>query len=237
MGALRFVRAAHTTTPTAGTSPLRRLLQKYDGFCVSFPLGSAFVTCLVKGSLADVTTQKLVEERKWADLNLKRTCAFGFFSGLYLGCGQHFVYNVVFRRAFGEFATMNSRAARLSVVKKVVADSTMHVPMVYLPLYFSFENWALQGSAAEGLQRYFGKEGWDSLLAYWRMWPLFHWLNFTYTPPQLRIGVIAGFSYVWLIVLSFLSHREMDKAPLEDAAPAPLEPPQQAVLPEPLGAK
>ena len=35
-------------------------------------------------------------------LNLRRVCAFATFSGAYAGCFQHFMYNIVFFKLFGE---------------------------------------------------------------------------------------------------------------------------------------
>eukprot|EP00928_Gymnodinium_smaydae_P006583 TRINITY_DN12335_c0_g1_i1.p1 TRINITY_DN12335_c0_g1~~TRINITY_DN12335_c0_g1_i1.p1 ORF type:complete len:253 (+),score=35.73 TRINITY_DN12335_c0_g1_i1:54-812(+) len=214
---------------------------RYSKFCASFPLASAFTTCWIKGAASDVTAQTVVEQRSFPrEVNFSRTVVFATFSGAYLGWGQHVVYNVWFARMFGEFKDMSTRAARIAVVKKVCTDSIVHVPLMYLPLYFTFESWALAGvsrpqgaddegsqsslvesfaswlgnfrwaDAQAGFSRYVGSEGWDAVTAYWKMWPLFHWCNFTFTPPHLRIGVIAGFSYLWLIVLSFLSHREID---------------------------
>ena len=157
--------------------------------------------------------------------------------GAYLGCGQHIWYNMIFTRWFGAAQTTKA------TVQKVVADSTIHTPMCYLPLYFGFENWVLGGQASTsasktgasdhsteedgannaprdvsftteaavaGLKKYFGPEGWKTCTTYWQMWPLFHAINFHFTPPPMRIACIAGFSYLWLIVLSFLTHQDLD---------------------------
>ena len=156
------------------------------------------------------------------------------FPGAYLGCGQHIWYNMIFTRWFGAAQTTKA------TVQKVVADSTIHVPMCYLPLYFGFENWVLGGhttastskngsdhstedeegnntdvsftteAAVAGLKKYFGPEGWKTCTTYWQMWPLFHVMNFHFTPPPMRIACIAGFSYLWLIVLSVLTHQDLD---------------------------
>ena len=111
-------------------------------------------------------------------------------------------YNVVFLRLFGEGTTR-------AVVSKVVADSVVHAPMISIPLYYMFENVALGHSAFDGLRQY-SEEWWDACSSYWCMWPFFHCVNFRYTSPELRIAAVAGFSYLWLIVLSFLSHKRLD---------------------------
>ena len=206
----------------------RRLTSKYGDLSKAAPWSLAFATCWVKGAASDITSQTVIEGRSLSianfsmtdkamvgnqgddaqvvqPVNLRRMCAFATFSGAYLGCGQHFFYNVVFLKLFGEGTT---RAA----ISKVAADSAVHVPMIYLPLYYMFENTALGGSPEKGLKQY-SEEWWDTCFAYWRMWPAFHFINFRFNRPELRIATIAVFSYLWLIVLSFLSHKRLDHAP------------------------
>lgn len=183
---------------------MRRLLERYTAYSRAFPFSVAFLTCWIKGTAADVTSQRLVEDRKWSEMNWYRSAAFGFFSGAYLGCGQHWVYNVWFARLFGEGHSLKQ------VAQRVAMDSAVHTPLMYLPLYFMFEESAFGGSPVQGMQRYLGPEGWESLTTYWKMWPLYHAMNFRFTPPPLRIASIAGFSYLWLVVLSFLSHQTLD---------------------------
>jgi protein Mpv17 len=153
---------------------------------------------------AETTTVRRASEgmRMSGPLNFRRTCAFATFSGAYGGCFQHVFYNVVFLKLFGEGTTR-------AVISKVVADSVVHAPMISIPLYYMFENMALGHSASEGLRQY-SEEWWDACSSYWCMWPFFHCVNFRYTSPELRIAAVAGFSYLWLIVLSFLSHRRLD---------------------------
>merc|ERR1719433_247389 len=70
-------------------------------------------------------------------MDWRRNAAFATFSGAYLGIGQHYVYNVAFTRLFG--AGNDLKTASI----KVFADATVHVPMIYLPLYYTFECTAL----------------------------------------------------------------------------------------------
>eukprot|EP00439_Symbiodinium_sp_Y106_P074806 s169_g14.t1 len=216
------------------------------------------------------------------EMSLMRNSAFAFFSGAYLGIGQHFVYNVAFTRLFGP--GMELRVG----VQKVLADLFVHVPFMYLPLYYMFEDTALgignpeagtrsagedvghdddgdddeeddddddvddddddgDGNhgphhqtifsinaeeitviiissiiviftititimSASGLRRW-RTELSDTMMAYCKIFPLFHLFNFTVTPPELRIGLIACVSFVWLVVLSYLSHYNVEHAP------------------------
>lgn len=190
-------RAPATLQPEANVEA-RGLLQAYAAASRAFPLSVAFATCWVKGSAADLVTQKFIEGRR--SVNWRRNLAFATFSGGYLGCGQHFIYNVFFTRLFG--AGLNLWTA----VKKVVADGLWHVPMLYLPLYYMFQDSILRDGAMSGLCRY-SEEWLDCMKPYWGMWTFFHLANFTLTPLELRIGLIAGMSLLWLMVLSYVSHR------------------------------
>eukprot|EP00931_Biecheleriopsis_adriatica_P105833 TRINITY_DN80357_c0_g1_i1.p2 TRINITY_DN80357_c0_g1~~TRINITY_DN80357_c0_g1_i1.p2 ORF type:complete len:187 (-),score=41.23 TRINITY_DN80357_c0_g1_i1:47-607(-) len=182
---------------------LKGLLDSYRAASKVRPLSVAFATCYVKGAASDFVAQKVIERKE--ELSLKRNCAFSLFSAAYLGIGQHYMYNVAFAKIFG--TSMELRVG----IQKVIADATVHVPFIYLPLYYMFEDTALGvGTPASGLQRW-RAELWDTMCAYWKIFPAFHLFNFTVTPVELRIGLIACVSFVWLIVLSYMSHWNVEK--------------------------
>ena len=154
------------------------MLGLYRKLSTRAPLGVAFATCFVKGSASDAVSQQVVEQRP--ALDVQRNTAFAFFSGAYLGCGQHFVYNVAFTRVFG-----SGRSAGVALCK-VLADAIVHVPCVYLPLYYAFETPALgKGSPYDGLVRY-REDAYDVLTTYWSTWPAVHFVSFTMLPPEVR---------------------------------------------------
>merc|ERR1712232_1065349 len=151
--------------------------------------------------MGDIVTQKIVECK--AEVDWRRNVSFATFSGAYLGCGQHYIYNVLFTRWFGVAKDMPT------AVKKVLADGLWHVPCLYLPLYYAFEDTLLSTGPIDGLKRY-SEEWLDCMKPYWSMWTFFHLANFRFTPPELRIGLIACVSFVWLVVLSYVSHRKYE---------------------------
>jgi hypothetical protein len=155
---------------------------------VAAPLTTAFATCLLKGSASDLVAQVQVEKCERVDW--RRNAAFALFSGAYLGIGQHAIYNVAFTRIFGTGTDL------LTGLKKVIADSLVHVPLIYLPLYYPCVprppppaptpcSWRAlpcalraadkalvlgEGSAYEGLLRY-RADVYDVMTTYWSMWP------------------------------------------------------------------
>jgi len=187
-------------TSAAITSRLS-LSARYDQLYGQRPYVTSFVTCFIKGALSDGTSQKLVEKKKkW---NIRRAFSFSFFSAAWFGCGQHIVYNILFRRLFGECRSV------LNIVKKVSLDTSVWGIGTCLPVYYAFENWALGGSPMAGL-KLLREEWYEQVAAYMSIWPAFQFINFRYVPPNFRIAAIASASYGYLIILSFLSHRTLD---------------------------
>lgn len=177
-------------------------LRSYRRVSRAAPLWCAFATCWVKGSASDAVAQKVVEQKE--SIDVRRNLAFATFSGAYLGIGQHVVYNVAFTRIFGSGTDL------LTGLKKVLADSAVHVPLLYLPLYYPFETVALKkGSVLDGLHRY-RADAYDVLTTYWSTWPMVHLVSFTVMPQELRISFVACVSFAWLIYLSFKSHRVLE---------------------------
>mmetsp|Transcript_5213 Transcript_5213/g.17085 ORF Transcript_5213/g.17085 Transcript_5213/m.17085 type:complete len:214 (+) Transcript_5213:79-720(+) len=175
---------------------LVRLVTAYRGLSSENPLGTAFVTCFVKGSASDC----VVQHYEGGPFDLRRNVAFASFSGVYLGVGQHYIYNVLFSRLFGSGRDVATAA------KKVVADAVVHVPAVYLPLYYPFETVATgRGTVRDGLDRY-AEDAPRVLTTYWCTWPPAHFLSFSVLPQELRISFVAGLSFVWLCYLSNVSH-------------------------------
>ena len=199
--------AAQTVAKVATTASIMTAswnpLHIYRSASRTAPLVTAFATCWVKGSASDDIAQLQLEGKERVDWN--RNLAFGFFSGAYLGIGQHLIYNVAFARVFG------TKTDLFTGLKKVVADSTIHVPCIYLPLYYPFKTVVLgEGSARDGLVRY-THDAREVLGTYWSMWPAVHFTSFTVIPQELRIGFVASVSFVWLIYLSYASHKSEDR--------------------------
>ena len=70
--------------------------------------------------------------------DFRRNLAFATFSGAYLGCAQHYIYNMLFTRWVDVPFAAASAGKRAAL--KVLLDGIWHVPLVYLPLYYGFEN-------------------------------------------------------------------------------------------------
>jgi hypothetical protein len=190
------IRLISSDTTSFSTNPLAA----YRRASRRAPLATAFATCWFKGSASDVIAQTQLEKSERVDW--RRNFAFGFFSAAYLGIGQHLVYNIAFTRIFGTSTDL------ITALQKVAADSAVHVPMIYLPLYYAFKAVALgegEGTAMSGLEQYCD-DFWPVMTTYVSMWPVVHLISFTVMPVELRIGFVACVSFCWLIYLSHTSH-------------------------------
>ena len=182
----------------------------------SYQAASAAAVCTVKGSASDYIAQTQVESA--AGVDWPRNAAFAAFSGLYLGVGQHLIYNRAFTVLFGSGQDLRTG------LKKVLADSLVHVPLIYLPLYYPFKSVVLgEGSFLDGLARY-RADARDVLTTYWSIWPALHLVNFTLTPPELRISLVAAVSFGWLVYLSWRSHADEEVSGSEEHTTAALHP-------------
>lgn len=156
----------------------------------------AFLTCFVKGGLSNIVSQKFLEKRR--RLQWSYLISFAIVSGVLFGCVLHEFYNVLFDKMFGTGEDI------LTVAKKVLADACFVSPLVVFPLFFVLRDMLLGKGMTSGARRYACE--WLSIMKpYWLMWTAFHFANFRYTPPELRIFAVACMSFVYLIVLSWQS--------------------------------
>lgn len=171
----------------------------YRKCAAEWPHSTSFLVTFAKGSASDAIAQKSFADNNF---DVQRNVSFALFSGAYLGVGQHYVYNVAFARLFG-----SGRDWR-TVFTKVFADSAVHVPFIYLPLYYPFETIAAgKGSGLDGLRKY-REDAPRVLTTYWSTWPLIHVFSFKVLPDELRITFYATGSFLWLIYLSYASHHD-----------------------------
>lgn len=165
----------------------------------AWPLSVAFMTCYAKGTFTDLIAQKVVERKE--EVNIKRNVAFALWSGCYLGCVQHTVYNVVMTRLFGSSTTF------YNAMRKTIAECAVHGPFFYLPFYYFSQDFLTMGSL-EGHIRYYD-EFWGIYKPYFITWSWFMVLMFTVIPLELRIAAMAGVSCCWSVVLSTISNRSL----------------------------
>lgn len=178
---------------------VRRGLERYSGFYERHPYPASFMTCFVKGSIADITAQVVIEKQE--KVSLRRTGLFALWSAAYCGSAQHFIFNVFFGRVFGQATTLRVALTKAS------ADSFLATPLLGIPIYYACKPTieGTGGGVIDGLREY--ADGfWDF---YWKpamVWIPAHLVTFSVVPVNLRIGWISVVSLGWLSFVSMTSH-------------------------------
>jgi len=186
----------------------RGLLGRYGEWSAAQPWTSAFVTCTVKGSIADALAQIVMEEKAVTDIDVYRNGLFAFYGGWYCGLAQHFIYNIVYTRLFG------SSTGILNALRKIAFDSVVHVPFVVFPVFYAYKGYFYDRIGLEGGLRKYKDEAKDMILNYYKVWIPANLAVFTVVPVRFRIGFIATTSLGWLTLSSFLTHGGLhDDAP------------------------
>lgn len=161
------------------------------------PFAMAFGLCFTKGVIADLVAQKCVERCEKVDG--RRLLAVALFSGCFTGCAYHFIFNVTFPRIFG----LSKSLATVSM--KALADASLIFPFLYMPIFYSFDEFFRHGTISSVPSRWFNDVS-SCLQEYAKIWPATMLCVFSVVPPDLRVSFIAGVSFMWLILLSVLSH-------------------------------
>ena len=63
------------------------------------------------------------------------------------------------------------------------------------------------------------RQDWGNVVvANWKLWVPFQFLNFRFVPPQLQVAAANVCAVVWNVILSILSHSKIEDAPPAAAA-------------------
>lgn len=189
----------------------RNAVGMIDSFYQTQPYLSAFVTCSVKASAADLVAQKQddgdskalnnndVDDR----VDIRRNIGFLLYGGLYQGMVQEYLYNTWFPSVFGDSTNL------ITVLEQVMLDMIILSPFLCLPVaYLVKASIAKDQSLPDGLQRYVDHVQQQGLLfKYWALWAPVQCLTFGVIPQHLRIVFTAFVSFFWLMILSTISSR------------------------------
>lgn len=176
-----------------------RALAKYDRSYSRFPMTVAFATCAVKACASDVVAQKQLEGASRVDR--ARTGKFTVWGGLYCGCFQHLLYNVLYPRLF---AAPSGRGGQLKIVQTLLFELCVHFPLVANPVYYTCNSVFTGGTFIDGLREY-RDDFWRIMSMVWAVWTPAHFVTFAVVPPPFRIAWVASVSFGWLVVLSFVN--------------------------------
>jgi len=175
----------------------RKWFARYRFYNKRWPFMTAFAVCFSKGLLADSLAQFVIERRRRIDG--RRVVAMALFSGSFTGCAYHFIFNNIFLRMFGTSKSIPTITAQAGI------DFIAVFPFLYMPTYLLFDELLRCGSIF-GVPSRWCTELESSMRQYIKIWPPTMLCVFAVVPTELRVSFIASVSFVWLIILSVISH-------------------------------
>jgi len=204
-----------------------------DNFYHTAPYASAFMTCSIKASAADLVAQTSSRsdtydvgypQSKEADIDSRkehpiifegiepqRNIAFILYGGLYQGMAQQFIYGTIFPSIFGtgtEFQT---------VCLQVLFDLVIISPFLCLPVAYLTKASIYGQTPQQGLENYWNDLRFKGLLnRYWSLWLPAEFITFGLIPLHLRILFIAFISFFWLVMLSKISSSNNEMKPVNN---------------------
>eukprot|EP01084_Bolivina_argentea_P278702 476249_1 len=200
---------------------MARFLRWYSSTYTKWPYGLAFLTCYIKGSGADIITQSCVENYQrspnkntndywFKRIDWSRNMKFAAWSGLYCGSIQHYLYNILYPSLF------IGSSLKISIYKSIF-DNFVIAPFLLMPIYFACKAFFLGDTFKTGFNNY-TNDVWDIMKTYWKIWVPVVTLVFIFIPPNFRVVTVASVSFLWLIILSFLSpvtHQQLENMDME----------------------
>ena len=98
------------------------------------PFLGACTSATVKTSAADVMVQTVIEGRGVDEVDRRRLAAFSIFGCLWMGAGQYVLYCRVFEALLPARTVLHSAG-------KMALDQFCHVPLLFLPVFYSVDAW------------------------------------------------------------------------------------------------
>ena len=98
------------------------------------PFLGACTSATVKTSAADVMVQTVIEGRGVDEVDRRRLAAFSIFGCLWMGAGQYVLYCRVFEALLPARTVLHSAG-------KMALDQFGHVPLLFLPVFYSVDAW------------------------------------------------------------------------------------------------
>ena len=176
------------------------------------PFLGACAVATVKTTSADVMVQTVVEGRSLEQIDQRRLCAFSIFGCLWMGAGQYVLFCQVFEAMLPAPTVLHS-------LGKMALDQFAHVPLLFLPVFYSVDAWVRgEGDKLGYVQRKYEREALTTLKANWCIWVPASFGTFYLIPTHWRIAYVSGVSFISTSVFSVLQGRFLEAAQ-EDGAP------------------
>ena len=163
------------------------------------PFVGACTTATVKTSAADLCVQTVIEGRSLDEIDRQRLATFSVFGFVWMGAGQYVLYCRVFEALLPARTVLHSAG-------KMALDQFCHVPLLFLPVFYSVDAW-LRGEGLEHVRQKYEREAWATLKVNWVIWVPASFVSFAIVPLHWRIPYVSAVSFVSTWVFSVLQAR------------------------------
>eukprot|EP00164_Ancoracysta_twista_P002037 GFYU01002683.1.p1 GENE.GFYU01002683.1~~GFYU01002683.1.p1 ORF type:complete len:341 (-),score=112.30 GFYU01002683.1:145-1167(-) len=191
-------------TAARGPGMLRIIASKYNTIATKYPMLTGMGSATVMLTLADISSQKLVEKQEKMDW--RRTAALGSFGLFYGGVINYKWYCLL------DYLIPQARfGVAAAVVIKTALDNFVMSPLVYIPVYYLYTG-LFKGMSLQEVKEKFMAEYVNTVKMTIQVWVPTKLVVFYAVPTHLRVGTVCCISFVWNTILSFVSYGSKDTA-------------------------
>ena len=162
----------------------------------SNPLVTKMATSGVLNAFGDLLAQVLFEDGQSVDT--KRTLTFTFLGAFLVGPALHFWYG-----SLGKIVTVGGS---VGAGLRLGLDQLAFAP-VFLATFLS-ALFAIEGNT-DKLPNKLKQDLFPTVVANWKIWVPFQFLNFRFVPANLQVGAANVIALVWNVYLSWASHKKV----------------------------
>ena len=176
----------------SGTTPWAMYLLLLE----SNPLVTKMATSGVLNAFGDLLAQVLFEDGQSVDT--KRTLTFTFLGAFLVGPALHFWYG-----SLGKIVTVGGS---VGAGLRLGLDQLAFAP-VFLATFLS-ALFAIEGNT-DKLPNKLKQDLFPTVVANWKIWVPFQFLNFRFVPANLQVGAANVIALAWNVYLSWASHKKV----------------------------
>jgi len=186
----------------------KNIFSLYLALLDKFPIRTKSITSGVVTALGDMLSQyiehsvliKTTGGFKLFSMNWPRLWSFTVVGTFFVGPFVHYIYELLW--AIGRFLESNYKFNKnASKLIQVLFDQTVGVALFFPTYFYIFEG--VEAIVCKRIPSWHGvteklrEELYGVILMNYRLWPLVNYLNFTFTPENLRVFVSNLVSVFW----------------------------------------
>ena len=173
----------------------------------------------VKGVLADLFAQCMIESKNLDEVNWKRNALFGAVGVFYTGFVVYAVYVKIYPKLFQKISHWPK--LKQATFKSFV-DQFIHNMAFYFPFFYAFKAGVYQGFTVENCKNavntYLFENIKDDMITSMSVWGPANIITFAFIPAHLKTPWLSMVSFVWIVVLStFRGEQEKKQNVIDDS--------------------